>query len=99
LDGQICSTGFSVIRCGKNVNPKFLYYMLISPQVIAQFHKCMRGSHYPALKDDHVRNLLIPDLDRPTQDEIVEKLDELTEQVRASVVTIEAFAQRLDSEA
>jgi type I restriction enzyme M protein len=29
LDNQICSTGFSVLRCPKGINPKFLYYMLI----------------------------------------------------------------------
>jgi type I restriction enzyme M protein len=99
LDNQICSTGFSVMRCKDNVNPKFLYYMLVSPQVVSQFYACMRGAHYPALNDDHVRKLLIPDLNRGEQDEIVEKLDALIDQIQASVTGIEAFSQRLNGEA
>ena len=73
--------------------------MLISPQVVAQFHSCMRGSHYPALNDDHLRNLLIPDLSRDKQDEIVGKLENLIEQIEASVTRIEAFSQLLNGEA
>jgi type I restriction enzyme S subunit len=99
LDNQICSTGFSVLRCPDHVNPRFLYFRLISPQVVAQFHSCMRGSHYPALNDDHVRNLLIPDLSRDKQDEIVGKLENLIEQIEASVTRIEAFSQLLNGEA
>ena len=99
LDNQICSTRFSVLRCPDHVNPTFLYFMLISPQVVAQFHSCMRGSHYPALNDDHVRNLLIPDLSRDKQDEIVGKLENLIEQIEASVTRIEAFSQLLNGEA
>jgi hypothetical protein len=38
-------------------------------------------------------------LSRQKQDEIVEKLDDLTEQIRGSVASIEAFAQRLEGEA
>lgn len=99
LNNQICSTGFSVLRCPQTVNPMFLYYMLTSPQVIGQFHSCMRGAHYPALKDEHVQKLLIPELDREEQDRIVEKLDEFAEQIRGCVASLEAFSQRLTAEA
>jgi type I restriction enzyme M protein len=51
LDGEICSTGFAVLRCPSDLNPFFLYYMLISPSVIEQFLAVMRGAHYPALND------------------------------------------------
>jgi hypothetical protein len=51
------------------------------------------------LNDDHVRNLLIPDLSRDKQDEIVGKLENLIEQIEASVTRIEAFSQLLNGEA
>jgi len=98
LDNQICSTGFSVLRCPKDINPKFLYYMLISPQVISQFYLCMRGAHYPALKDDHVRRLTIPELERRKQDDLVDKLDLLAERISSAVAGIEAYTQRLTAE-
>jgi restriction endonuclease S subunit len=99
LNAQICSTGFSVLRCPSTLNPRFLYYMLISPQVIAQFLSCMRGAHYPALKDNHVKSLRIPDLQLDLQNAIVDTLDALAEHIRAGVAGIEAFAQRLIAEA
>jgi type I restriction enzyme M protein len=98
LENQICSTGFAVLRCGSDINPKFLYYMLISPQVVQQFHSLMRGAHYPALKDDHVRDIRIPTLERTEQDVLVERLDELLEKMNAAETQIEAFAQRLTGE-
>jgi type I restriction enzyme S subunit len=98
LENQICSTGFAVLRCGSDINPKFLYYMLISPQVVQQFHSMMRGAHYPALKDDHVRDIRIPALERTEQDVLVERLDELLEKMNAAETQIEAFAQRLTGE-
>lgn len=98
LHNQICSTGFSVLRCNENINPKFLYYMLITPQVIYQYHSCMRGAHYPALKDLHVRNLLIPEISILEQEIIVNKLDRLTAQINAGVIEIDAFSRRLIAE-
>jgi type I restriction enzyme M protein len=98
LDNQICSTGFSVLRCPKGINSKFLYYMLISPQVISQFYLCMRGAHYPALKDEHVRRLTIPELERRQQDDLVDKLDLLAERISSAVAGIEAYTQRLTAE-
>jgi type I restriction enzyme S subunit len=99
LHQQVCSTGFAVLRCPATVVPKFLYYMLISPQVIAQFHACMRGSHYPALKDDHVDSLLLPDLPVESQIEIVTKLDALSEEINERRSRIDAAVQRLTTEA
>ncbi len=72
--------------------------MLISPQALSQFHAFMRGAHYPALKDDHVRALRIPELTRIEQDELVGMLDSLSEQIGSAAAGIEAYAQRLVAE-
>lgn len=71
LDNQICSTGFSVFVCPENIIPEFLLFMLMSPYVIQQCRNMMRGGHYPALKDENVKRILIPIPDRNKQFEIV----------------------------
>jgi len=98
LDEAICSTGFSVLRCPPDLYPPFLYYMLISPKVIAQFINCMRGAHYPALNDDHVKGIKIPDIPLTQQMEIVQRLDAINETILPLRTAIEAFSQRIVSD-
>ena len=62
FDNEICSTGFAVLRCPPTLHPTFLYYMLISPNVIAQYLQSMRGAHYPALNEKHVKAIVVPAL-------------------------------------
>lgn len=99
LNDQICSTGFAVLRCPNDINPKYLYYMLVSPQCLAQYHKVMRGAHYPALNDAHVRAIEIPCMSRDEQDAVVEELDRISEELISAASQIEAFAQRLAANA
>lgn len=99
LNNQICSTGFAVLRCPNEINPKYLYYMLVAPQCLAQYHKVMRGAHYPALNDAHVRAIEIPYMSRGEQDTIVEELDRISEELKSAASQIEAFAQRLAADA
>ena len=54
LHGQICSTGFSVIRAKPNVNPFYLYYALRLQSTLEQFRKWSTGSSYPAILDDDI---------------------------------------------
>ena len=77
LDNQICSTGFAVFSCPKNINPKFLFYHFLSPFFIEQCEVKMRGGHYPAINDTNLKKLklIIPDI--PEQNRIVAYLDNL----------------------
>ena len=59
-DGDICSTGFCVIRCNqKELNPRFLYYHLFSDNTDKQVDSFMVGSNYPAVSADNVKHLKI----------------------------------------
>ncbi len=60
LHGQICSTGFSVIRAKPNVNPFYLHFALRLPSTLEQFKKWSTGSSYPAILDPDVAKTLIP---------------------------------------
>jgi type I restriction enzyme M protein len=96
LDGQVCSTGFAVLRPNISVlDPMFLYFMLISPQAIAQFMEMMRGAHYPALNDSHIRSIKIPDCPKEVQLKIVARLAELNDFIIPIRSSIEAHITQL----
>lgn len=65
---HICSTGFSVIRPKKGVNPFYLHFAIRLASTLEQFRKLSTGSSYPALLDRDVEKTLIPLPDKETQD-------------------------------
>jgi restriction endonuclease S subunit len=65
---QICSTGFSVIRPKKGVNPFYLHFAVRLASTLEQFRKFSTGSSYPAILDSDVKKTLIPLPDNKTQD-------------------------------
>ncbi len=61
LDGEICSTGFCVIRSiGELAEPKFLYYACRSSFLLEQLIPKQRGANYPAISDSDVYEALLP---------------------------------------
>jgi len=59
-DRQICSTGFAVLTCRKEIMPYYLLSTLFSDIVISQCNMMMVGGQYPALNNSQVSNILIP---------------------------------------
>lgn len=52
LDGQICSTGYCVLKADKKqVNPLFLYFSLLPDYFMERIEKLQRGASYPAIRD------------------------------------------------
>jgi hypothetical protein len=74
LHGQICSTGFSVIRAKEGVNPYYLHFALRLPSTLEQFRKWSTGSSYPAILDSDVEKTKIPLPDIETQDRIAKEV-------------------------
>lgn len=56
LDGQVCSTGFAVLRHRDGVVPEFLLYQVLSDTFLAQLTTSARGGHYPAVNDQALRS-------------------------------------------
>ncbi|MEJ5349812.1 MAG: restriction endonuclease subunit S [Desulfosoma sp.] len=84
LDGQICSTGFFVLRANRRiVEPCFLFYLCRSDLVVAQLSdKNTRGASYPAVTDRDVYESLIPLPPLADQRRIVARIEELLSRVR-----------------
>lgn len=75
LDNQICSTGFAVLIPKKDVIGEFLFHILRSEIVTAQFERFCSGSGYPAInKENDVLRVLVPEVNRDEQDKILSKI-------------------------
>lgn len=60
LGGEFASTGFSVLRPGPRLEPKFLYYFTISQEMFDQVLPYQKGVSYPAVLDREVRSVSMP---------------------------------------
>ena len=85
LHGQICSTGFSVIRAKKGINPFYLHFALRLASTLEQFRKFSTGSSYPAILDEDVEKTKIPIPPPDIQDEISLALAEAAEKRLATI--------------
>jgi type I restriction enzyme S subunit len=94
-DGQIASTGFSVLRGESDISPKYLFYYSLTDQFINPLSKLQRGTSYPAVRDSDVRVQLIPLPPAAEQHRIVAKIEELFTQLDAGVAALEKARAQL----
>jgi len=88
-DGQIASTGFSVLRTNELVLPKYLFYYSLTQNFLEPLNELQRGTSYPAVRDGDVRAQLIPVAPRPEQERIVNRIEELFSDLDAGVAALE----------
>ena len=87
-DGQIASTGFSILRAREYVLPKFLFYHCLTNNFLEPLNELQRGTSYPAVRDNDVRIQPIPLAPLPEQERIVAKIEELFTQLDAGVAAL-----------
>lgn len=76
LDGEICSTGFSVLRPSKELVSKYLFGFVRSSLFIGTLVSMTKGANYPAVSDRDVKGVCIPAPPLAEQERIVRLLDE-----------------------
>lgn len=81
LEGQICSTGFCVLRSGREVIPDWMFYSVLSPEFVGQLTERMRGANYPQVSDRDVLGSVIPLPPIAEQCRIVRRIDECMERI------------------
>ena len=75
-NGQICSTGYCVLRANKNVVlPKWIYYQLSLNSFIDYVTANQSGAAYPSISDSQVKAYKIPLPPLAEQERIVSILD------------------------
>ena len=75
LDGQVCSTGYFVLRAKPEVDFRFVFYFLQTEDFMAAMEKLQKGASYPAVTDGDVRSQPIPVPPLSEQQRIVGVLD------------------------
>ena len=75
-DGQICSTGFCILRANKKfVLPLWIYFNISSSKFFNYVSKVQHGTSYPMISDLEVKNFKIPVPPIEEQERIVKILD------------------------
>jgi type I restriction enzyme S subunit len=94
-DGEIASTGFSVLRPAVGIVPKFLFYKCTSREFVNALSGEQYGVSYPAVKDEQVKAqaLRLP----PTNEQvrIVEKLEELFSELDKGIESLKTAREQL----
>ncbi|MFA6280586.1 MAG: restriction endonuclease subunit S [Bdellovibrionales bacterium] len=83
LNGEIASTGFSVLRPANEIEPQYLFHLCISTPFVNKLSGIQYGVSYPAVKDEQVREQTFPLPPKNEQKRIVEKIEELFSQIDA----------------
>ena len=95
FDGQIASTGFCVLRpIQEKLHSKYLFYFLLSDQLLDQVLPLQRGVSYPAIRDNDLKNAHIPIPPIDEQNKIVELLEDHLSRLDASVSLADAMEKQ-----
>lgn len=89
LDGQVCSTGYFVLRAGNELDNRFLFYSLFSENFMGAMQTLQKGASYPAVTDAEVRAQSITYPPITEQRRIVGILDEAFEGIATAKVNAE----------
>jgi type I restriction enzyme S subunit len=87
-DGQIASTGFSVLRASEVVLSKLLFYYSLTTTFLEPLNELQRGTSYPAVRDGDVRVQPFPLPPLPEQERIVARIEELFTQLEAGTAAL-----------
>lgn len=93
LDGQVCSTGFFVLRPCSEIDHRFLFYSLFTEQFMGAMESLQKGASYPAVTDSEVRGQLLSYPSLAEQRRIVALLDEAFEGIATAKANAETNLQ------
>lgn len=84
MPADLCSTGFTVLRTNGAIDPRFLFYAVLTDTFIEEVSETQTGSQYPATSDRHVRAMPIPVPPLAEQTRIADRIEALLQDVDAA---------------
>ena len=94
-DGQVASTGFSILRAAEGINSKFLFYYTLTQDFLNPLSELQRGTSYPAVRDDDVRIQKLPIAPYNEQKRIVAKIEELFSELDKGIESLKTAREQL----
>ncbi|MBN1641969.1 MAG: restriction endonuclease subunit S [Anaerolineae bacterium] len=95
-DGQVASTGFSVLRGATGIEPRYLYYYALTDEFVDSLSELQRGTSYPAVRDSDVRRQMIPLAPTKEQRRIVDAIEAQFSRLDAAVAALERAKANLE---
>ena len=88
FDGQVASTGFCVLNPSDAIDPRYVFYHMVSDEFVSKLNSLQRGTSYPAVRDDDVlaQRIDLPPL--PEQRRIVAEIEKQFTRLDASVAAL-----------
>lgn len=90
LGGEVCSTGFCVLRPGPLVLSDWVFQYVRLREFVTELDQLATGSSYPAVTDKQVKSRQLPVPPLPQQHRIVRALQERTEAIDSAKRAAEA---------
>ncbi|HEU5125241.1 MAG TPA: restriction endonuclease subunit S [Verrucomicrobiae bacterium] len=97
LDGEICSTGFCVLRSNGKVEPEFLFAFVQSDLFVRTLSDLVKGALYPAVTDRQVLAQQIPLPPLAEQRRMAVRLREQLAAVAQARAAVQAQSETLDT--
>ena len=95
-EGQICSSGFTVIRGkGKLLESRYALYLSLYEDFLHPLNELQTGTSYPAVRDSDVFAQVIPLAPFPEQRAIVAKIDQLFSRLDYGIASFKAAQEKL----
>lgn len=94
-DGQIASTGFSVLRGKDGVLGQYLFYYCLTDDLLSALAELQRGTSYPAVRDGDVRAQRIPLPPLPEQRRIIAEIEKQCTRLDAGVAALKRIQTNL----
>lgn len=97
-DNLVASSGFCVLRVKKDVECNYIFYYVSSDLFTSHLMKLTTGANYPAVRDQDIRDSLIPIPPLPTQQSIVSELDKINELIslkKSQLKDLDTLAQSI----
>jgi type I restriction enzyme, S subunit len=103
FNGEICSSGFTVIRSVKNhIDENYVFYLSIYDGFIQPLNKLQTGTSYPAVRDNDVLSQPFPLCSLPEQQAIVQEIetrlsvcDKIEQDIETNLERAEALRQSI----
>jgi len=96
LDGEVASTGFSVLRPRAGVDPRYLFHLVRRAPFVKDLSARQSGSSYPAVRDRDVRAMTIPLAPSPEQQRIVAAIEEQLSRLEKAEESLRRARQHLE---
>jgi type I restriction enzyme, S subunit len=93
LNGQVCSTGYFVLRPQPELMTRLIYYFLQTNDFMYEMEAIQKGASYPAVNDSEVRSQKISFPALPEQERIVGVLDGAFEGIATATAQAEKNLQ------